>query len=71
MPIVTFEAGQIDSEVKRQLIQRLTEVSTEVTGIPRELFFVVIRELPDDDIAVGGRTVTQIKAGLAITETAN
>jgi 4-oxalocrotonate tautomerase len=65
MPMIVFESGALLPEVKRQLIQRLTDVSVEVTGIPRELFFVAIHELPDDDVAVGGTTVRELKAKLA------
>jgi 4-oxalocrotonate tautomerase len=64
MPVIVFESGALSKDVKRQLIQRLTDVSVEITGIPKELFFVSIHELPDDDIAVGGATVREIKAKL-------
>jgi len=46
-------------------MRRLTEVSVEITGIPKELFFVSVHELQDDDIAIGGITVTEMKAHLA------
>ena len=65
MPLIVFEAGQMKPEVKAELIRRLTDVSVEVTGISKELFFVTIHELPDTDIAVGGITVTELKACLA------
>jgi len=65
MPVIVFEAGQLKNEVKRELIRRLTEVSVEVTGIPKELYFVSIHELPDDDIAVGGVSVRELKERLA------
>ena len=65
MPLIVFEAGQMQADIKAELIRRLTEVSVEVTGIPKELFFVTVHELPDTDIAVGGSTVAEIKARLA------
>ncbi len=65
MPVIVFEAGQLKKEVKTELIRRLTEVSVEVTGIPKELYFVSIHELPDDDIAVGGVSVRELKERLA------
>lgn len=65
MPLILFEAGQMTPPVKQALIQRLTDVAVEVTGIPKSLFFVCIHELPDTDIAVGGKTVTELKAALA------
>lgn len=64
MPYIAFEAGQMSPEVKQTLIERLTEVSAEVTGIPKNLFLVSIRELPDEHIAVGGKTVKQLKQEL-------
>ncbi len=64
MPYIAFEAGQLSAEVKEQLIEKLTEVSAEITGIPKHLFLVSIRELPDDNIAVGGKTVKTLKEEL-------
>lgn len=65
MPLIVYEAGQTTPEVKAELIRQLTEVAAKVTGIPQELFFVTIREQPDDHIAVGGVTVTELKRRLA------
>ncbi len=64
MPYISFESGELDKKVKQELIKNLTEVSAEITGIPKELFFVSIKEIPDDDIAVGGKTVTEMKKQL-------
>lgn len=64
MPYISFESGKLEQDVKEKLIQKLTEVSVEITGIPKELFLVSIRELPDDNIAVGGKTVTVLKKEL-------
>lgn len=65
MPFIAFESGQLTPEVKEQLIEQLTKVSAEVTGIPKELFLVSIREQLDENIAVGGKTVKKIKQGLS------
>lgn len=61
MPLITIEAGELTDEVKQKLIKRLTEVSSEVTGIPQQSFFISIRELPDENIAIGGVTVKEMK----------
>ncbi len=64
MPFIAFESGSLTEEVKSKLIERLTDVSVEVTGIPKELFLVSIRENRDENIAVGGKSVKQLKEGL-------
>lgn len=65
MPLIVYEAGQMTKEIKAELIQQLTATAAKVTGIPSGLFFVSIHELPDDDIAVGGVTVTELKRQVA------
>jgi 4-oxalocrotonate tautomerase len=61
MPVITFESGQLSPEVRGELIDKLTEISVAITGIPKDLFIVAIRELPDAAIAVGGKTVETLK----------
>lgn len=61
MPLIIFESGQLNKEIKPELIRRLTDVAAEVTGIPKESFFVSLHEIPDEDIAVGGVTVKELK----------
>jgi 4-oxalocrotonate tautomerase len=65
MPVIVFESGELKKEVKAELIQQLTDVSAKITGIPKELFLVSIHELPDEDIAVGGVIVKELKRRLA------
>jgi len=65
LPFIAFESGQLSPEVKEQLIEKLTEVSADITGIPKELFLVSIREQLDENIAVGGKTVKKIKQELS------
>ncbi len=61
MPIIIFESGQLGEKIKEKLIDKLTDISVEITGIPKSLFFVTIREFPDENIAVGGKTVKELK----------
>jgi 4-oxalocrotonate tautomerase len=64
MPIIEFTAGKLTREVKDKLITQLTDISVEITGIPKNLFFVTINKKPDEDIAVGGVSVQKIKEDL-------
>ncbi len=65
MPYIAFESGALPPEIKLKLIVRLTEVASEVTGIPPAYFFVALRELPDENLAIAGTNVRALKAELA------
>lgn len=64
MPIIEFTAGKLTREVKDKLITQLTDISVEITGIPKQLFFITINEKPEEDIAVGGVSVQKLKEDL-------
>ena len=48
-------------EQKEELIKRLTEVSSEIMHIPSEFFLTTIKELPDENIGIGGKTIDKTK----------
>ena len=54
MPVVSYEGGKLDKDQKEELVKGFTEVAAKVTGIPKEAFYVYIKEYPDDSIGVGG-----------------
>jgi 4-oxalocrotonate tautomerase len=61
MPIITIEGGLITSEQKRELISRMTQLASEVMQIPPDFFMITIKELPDENIGIGGKTIDIIK----------
>ena len=61
MPLITFEAAGLTADVKVKLIRELTRTAAEITGIPQESFFMAVRDIPADDIAIGGVTVNELK----------
>lgn len=61
MPYLSVEAGPLTPEQKVELIQRLTEVSSEIMKVPLEFFMVTIKELPDPNIGIGGKPIDQVK----------
>lgn len=61
MPYITVESGLMTAKQKEELIKRLTEVSAEITNIPKEFFMVTIKELPDSNIGIGGKSIDNIK----------
>lgn len=62
MPYISVEGGFLSDEQKEQLINRLTEVSSEIMNVPREFFTVTLKELSDKNIGIGGRTIDIIKS---------
>lgn len=62
MPYITVESGVLSDEQKELLIKRLTEVSSEIMNIPKDFFTTTIKELPDKNFGIGGKTIDKVKA---------
>lgn len=62
MPYISVEGGKLTKEQKQELISKLTNVASEVMNIPSEFFITTIKELPDENIGIGGKTIDVIKA---------
>lgn len=61
MPYISVEIGALTSEQKKELIERLTATASEITHIPTQFFTVTIKELPDDNFGIGGKSIDKIK----------
>jgi len=61
MPYISIESGAMTAEQKKELIERMTTVASEITRIPEQFFMVTIRELPDENIGIGGKPIDEIK----------
>ena len=61
MPYITIESGTMTADQKKELIERMTAVASEIIRIPDEFFMVTIKELPDENIGIGGKTIDEIK----------
>ena len=62
MPYISVESGDLSNDQKVELIQRLTQTASEVMHVPQEFFTVTIKELPDANFGIGGRTIDKVKA---------
>ncbi len=62
MPYITVESGALSDDQKELLIKRLTEVSSEIMNIPQAFFVTTIKELPDKNFGIGGKTIDKVKA---------
>lgn len=61
MPYISIESGKLTAEQKRLLIERLTTTASEITDIPKQFFTVTIKELPDENLGIGGKSIDAIK----------
>ena len=61
MPYISVESGALTSEQKKELIERLTATASEITHIPEQFFTVTIKELPDENFGIGGKSIGEIK----------
>ena len=55
MPVITFEGPKLNKAQSETLVKGFTEVAhNAMPEIPKEAFYVFIREYPDDKVGVGG-----------------
>lgn len=62
MPYITVESGALSDTQKELLIKRLTEISSEIMNVPQEFFTMTIKELPDKNFGIGGKTIDIVKS---------
>lgn len=48
-------------ENKRDVVIWLTSTASEITNIPEQFFTVTIKELPDENFGIGGKSIDEIK----------
>lgn len=61
MPYISIESGYLTAEQKKQLIERLTATASDITNIPAQFFTVTIKEIPDENFGIGGKSIDEIK----------
>lgn len=61
MPYISIESGRLTAEQKKALIERLTQTAAEITHIPEQFFSVTLKELPDENFGIGGKSIDEIK----------
>ena len=62
MPYITIEGGELSPSQMEDLIKQITEVSSKIMKIPSDFFMVTIKELPDNNIGIAGKTIDKVKA---------
>jgi 4-oxalocrotonate tautomerase len=64
MPIISVTMGETDIDTKTKLIKGLTAKAVEVTKIPESSFTILINELGDNNIGIGGKTLKEYKENM-------
>ena len=54
MPAITVEAVKLTKEQKTQLIAELTESTSKILGLPKDIIFVFLKENDPDNIGASG-----------------
>lgn len=62
MPYITIESGALSDTQKEELIKQLTETASDIMKIPQDFFVTTIKELPDKNFGIGGKTIDKVKA---------
>ena len=62
MPYITVESGVLSDRQKVELIKQLTAISSEIMKIPQDFFVTTIKEVPDKNFGIGGKTIDLVKA---------
>ena len=62
MPYITVESGALSDTQKEELIKQVTEISSEIMKIPPDFFVITIKEVPDKNFGIGGKTIDTVKA---------
>jgi len=55
MPVITIEMHKTDRQIRSNLIQGLTKTAAEITTLPQQSFIVLIHEMDDANIGIGGK----------------
>lgn len=50
MPAITVEAAKLTKEQKTQLIAELTDSTSKILGLPKDIIFVFLKENDPDNI---------------------
>ena len=61
MPIVKIEMGKATKELKKELIEKLTDTLSQTTNMPKQSFTIIINEESADNFGIGGVQLSEMK----------
>ena len=57
MPNVMIDGPEIDVEIKRILVKKITDALEKAYKLPRDVYVVLIRENKPENVGVGGSLI--------------
>lgn len=61
MPVITLEAASLTKEQKRALAEELTASASRIMQMPKESFYIFLKENATDNVGVGGTLLSDRK----------
>ena len=61
MPIVKIEMGKATRELKKELIEKLTDTLSQTTNMPKQSFTIIINEESAENLGIGGVQLSEMK----------
>lgn len=61
MPVITLEAASLNKNQKKQLVEEFTESAARIMNMPKESFYVFLKENILDNVGVGGVILSEKK----------
>lgn len=61
MPVIIVESNKISTDKKRKLVKSMTKIVAEAYELPEDTITILIRELEEEDIGVGGKLLSELK----------
>jgi Uncharacterized protein, 4-oxalocrotonate tautomerase homolog len=62
MPVITLEAGRLNTEQKSQLVKEFTNIASKAMNVPAQAFIVLLKENEQDNIGFGGHLMSERNA---------
>ena len=70
MPVLIYEGPELNQSQREELIKGLTEAACKVIpDIPKEAYYVFLREYPGEKVGVGGLVLPDFLANLRKKQT--
>ncbi|MBU3156600.1 4-oxalocrotonate tautomerase DmpI [Clostridium estertheticum] len=61
MPVITLEAGKLNKEQKKELVEKFTLIASNVMNVPQQAIIVFLKEISTENIGFGGQLLSDRK----------